>query len=237
MSAHYYIIIVAAGSGSRFGGSLPKQFVELAGKPVLAHTIGAFRAALPQARQVLVLSENMMALWEDLCRAHGIVSPQVTAGGASRWESVKNALTVVSAVHHSEWPGEDAVVLVHDGARPLVGADVIKAAAEVALTSHGAIPAVAVTDSLRRVDGGGSSSAIDRSELRAVQTPQAFRLSILEEAYRLPYTSRFTDDASVVEAAGFTDIVLTPGSPRNIKITNPDDIAVAEALLAAVQSE
>lgn len=237
MSAHHYIIIVAAGSGSRFGGSLPKQFVELAGKPVLAHTVEAFRAALPDAHQVLVLSENMMEFWADLCRIHGIESPQVTAGGASRWESVKNALAVVSAIHHSMWPDEDAVVLVHDGARPLVSSDVIKAAAKEASVSHGAIPAVAVIDSLRRVGACGSSSAVDRSELRAVQTPQAFRLSILEEAYRLPFTPSFTDDASVVEAAGFTDIVLTPGSPRNIKITNPDDIAVAEALLAAAHSK
>lgn len=234
MSTHYYIIIVAAGSGSRFGGEVPKQFVMLGGMPVLARAIGAFAEALPGAEIVPVLSPDMFVFWQDLCKSCGVVSPRPVSGGNTRWESVKNALTVIAERHHASFPGEEAVVLVHDGARPLVSKDVILAAAHAAMEADGAIPAVEVTDSLRTAGiDGEPSKAVDRSLLRAVQTPQAFRLSVLEKAYQLPYTPLFTDDASVVEAAGFTGIVLTPGSPENLKITNPSDIIVAEAILRA----
>lgn len=234
MSTHYYIIVVAAGSGSRFGGDVPKQFVMLGGRPVLARTIGAFAEALPDAEIVPVLSPGMFGFWQKLCESCGVVSPRPVSGGSTRWESVKNALTVISERHWASFPGEEAVVLVHDGARPLVSADVIRAAARAAMEADGAIPAVEVTDSLRTAAMSDvPSKAVDRSQLRAVQTPQAFRLSVLEKAYQLPYTPRFTDDASVVEAAGFTGIVLTPGSPENLKITNPSDIIVAEAILRA----
>ena len=209
-------VIVAAGSGTRFGGELPKQYLPLAGKPMLMHTIEAFRKALPAGETVLVLSASMIPLWQDLCATHGVESPRIIEGGATRWESVKHAIDALADAPAG------ATVLIHDGARPLVSADLIKR-----------VVAYAVTDSLRKIsENGVSSEAVDRSLYRAVQTPQAFSLWRLREAYSLPYDEAFTDDASVMAAAGFENIVLVEGSSDNIKITTPLDMAVAEARLS-----
>ncbi len=221
------IIIVAAGSGTRFGAPLPKQFCPLAGRPVLMHTIDALRRACPEASLILVISEEMQSLWDEQCAAHDFASPRTVYGGSTRWESVRNALSAVDS--------DASVIMVHDGARPFPSAamlDELTAAlsdAEVA----GAVPAVPVTDSLRRMHADGiTSEAVDRAPLRAVQTPQAFRADILRRAYELPWSPQFTDDASVVEAAALGRIAITGGSPTNIKITNPLDISIAEALLS-----
>lgn len=228
-------IIVAAGTGSRFGSALPKQFCELQGRPVVMHAIEAFRNHLPEARLILVVSEPMVELWEELCRRHGFESPQICLGGATRWESVRNALAMVWS---GDAPGENELVAVHDGARPLVGAEVIAAAVDAvsdpASGAPGAIPAVDVTDSLRRLRAPGAmegSEAADRALYRAVQTPQVFRARVLADAYSRPWQPSFTDDASVVEAAGYGSPLLTPGSVTNIKITNPRDLAIAELLI------
>lgn len=224
MTAH--IIIVAAGSGSRFGTALPKQYCLLAGRPVLMHTIERLRAAAPDAGLTLVVSADMHAYWQELCAAEGFDSPAVVHGGASRSESVRNAMTAMTCVPD--------VVLVHDGARPLVDAACVQGvlAAMERADVDGAIPAVAVTDSLR-VCGAGTemSHAVDRSHYRAVQTPQAFRGRKLAEAYA-SVNKAFSDDASLMEHCGYTNIVLTPGTPENIKITNPMDIAIAETILS-----
>ncbi len=223
-----YVIIVAAGSGSRFGSSLPKQFVELCGKPVLAHTINAFVNAIPTANITVVLSEDMMPLWHDLCQKHNVPQHVTVKGGATRWESVKNAITSLTDAPDS------ATVLIHDGARPLTPPQVIKRVAGCAFNTDGAIPAIDVADSLRQLDENQvSSHAVDRSQFRAVQTPQAFTLWRLREAYTLPYQPDFTDDASVLAAAGFDNIVLIPGSPENIKITTPIDLHLATAIIAS----
>ncbi len=221
-----YIIIVAAGTGSRFGGDIPKQFVDLCGKPVLCHTIEAFRRAMPDAEMRLVLSPSMTDFWQELCERYSFRSPAVIRGGATRWESVKNAVNSIVDAPQS------ATVLIHDGARPLVTEEVINRAVAYARNTDGAIPAIAVTDSLRELDEYGTASQpVDRSRFRAVQTPQAFALWRLREAYSLPYRDDFTDDASVIAAAGFENIVLTPGSPENIKITTPVDLLLAKAIL------
>lgn len=221
-----YVIIVAAGSGSRFGSAMPKQFCMLAGKPVLAHSIERFRASLPDAEIIVVLSADMVDFWKELCETCGVSSPRIVVGGSSRWESVKNGVETLKEATGSE------IVLVHDGARPLVDEATIKRAARAAVNTDGAIPAVAVTDSLRLMDEDGChSKAVDRTAYRAVQTPQAFALWRLREAYKLPYSESFTDDASVMAEAGFENLVLVEGSASNIKITNPLDLAVAEALL------
>lgn len=219
-------IIVAAGSGNRFGGSVPKQFVELDGKPVVMHAVDAFRRALPGGRVLLVLSGSMLDFWAELCRSHGFESPQVVTGGATRWESVKKAVEQAA-----DMPPH-TVAMVHDGARPLVSEAVIRRVASCAVNTDGAIPAVEVTDSMRMLDDAGTGSEpVDRSRLRAVQTPQAFALWRLREAYTLPYRNEFTDDASVMAAAGFENIVLVEGERRNIKITSKEDLAIATALL------
>ena len=223
-----YVVIVAAGSGTRFSSDMPKQFLPLCGKPVVAHAIDAFRSAMPEAHILLVISEAMKGEWERLCTVHSLQSPEVITGGATRWESVKNAIDALS-----DAPAH-ATVLIHDGARPLVTPDVIRKAAACAINTDGAIPAIPVTDSLRQIDENGTSSeAVDRTRYRAVQTPQAFIIWRLREAYGLPWQKEFTDDASVLAAAGFENIVLTPGSPENIKITTPVDMLLAEAILKA----
>lgn len=221
------VIIVAAGTGSRFGTEMPKQFLPLCGTPVVAHAINAFREALgADSRILLVLSEPMIPLWRRLCADYAISSPEIVTGGATRWESVRNAIAALGEASPS------ATVLIHDGARPLVTPEVIRRAASCALNTDGAIPAVPVTDSLRRLDDSEvMSEPVDRSLFRAVQTPQAFSLWRLREAYRLPYQDDFTDDASVLAAAGFQNVVLVGGSPENIKITTPVDMLLAEAII------
>lgn len=220
-----HIIVVAAGSGSRFGSALPKQFCLLAGKPVLMHAIERLRAALPEAGMTVVLSPAMRPLWSELCERYGFASPAVADGGATRSDSVRNAVLALPAVPD--------VIMVHDGARPLVSRDCILAAADAVVAGvDGAIPAVAVTDSLRRMlpDGGGSE-AVDRADYRAVQTPQAFCGPALADAYR-SCAGSFSDDASIMQHCGHTRIVLTEGNPDNIKITNPTDLAIAELILS-----
>ena len=221
------VIIVAAGTGSRFGTEMPKQFLPLCGTPVVAHAINAFREALgADSRILLVLSEPMIPLWRRLCADYAISSPEIVTGGATRWESVRNAIAALGEASPS------ATVLIHDGVRPLVTPEVIRRAASCALNTDGAIPAVPVTDSLRRLDDSEvMSEPVDRSLFRAVQTPQAFSLWRLREAYRLPYQDDFTDDASVLAAAGFQNVVLVGGSPENIKITTPVDMLLAEAII------
>lgn len=228
MTAH--VIIVAAGSGARFGSALPKQYCLLAGRPVLMHTIARMREALPDAAVTLVLSSDMRAYWQELCAAHDFVSPPVVDGGATRSESVARALAAMPAA------APDDVVLVHDGARPLVDTRCVRAvmAAMAAADVCGAMPVVPVTDSLRELRAAGSSDAIDRSRYRAVQTPQAFRAPLLREAYARCAGTSFSDDASLMEHCGYGRFVLTEGSATNIKITNPLDLAVAEAMLAHI---
>lgn len=229
------VIVVAAGSGRRFGGEVPKQFCLLGGRPVLMHTIEAFAEAVPQAQISVVLSADMVDRWREMCQKYDFKVPHsVVEGGATRWESVKHGVEAMV----DENPG--ATVLIHDGARPLVDEKTIKRVIGAAVNTDGALPAVTVTDSLRRVSADGSmmgSEAVDRSDFRAVQTPQGFKLWRLREAYRQPYQKEFTDDASVMAAAGFDNIVLVEGSPRNIKITNPDDLAIAEVLLKEKRKE
>ncbi len=204
------IIIVAAGTGSRFGGKVPKQFCLMAGRPLLMHTIDAMRRALPGAKITVVLASSMMVYWKEL--------------GASRWESVRNAVMLDSPY------GENEIILVHDGARPLVDKRMVEMLVDSARLVGAVIPVVAVTNSLRHLDGKGLSHAIDRSEYVAVQTPQAFDAGLLCQAYGQPFSPSFTDDASVVEALGH-NITLVEGSTDNIKITNPGDIETAELLM------
>lgn len=226
-----YIIIVAAGSGSRFGSEVPKQFCLLDGRPVVMHAIERLLEAVPGATLILVISPSEQSRWEKLCEDFHFNSPLVVHGGATRWESVKNGL---AAIPSDSRP--NSIVLIHDGARPLVDAPTVKRVCAAAVNTDGAIPAVAVSDSLRQIDADGVSSIpVNRSDFRAVQTPQGFILWRLREAYSLPYQESFTDDASVMAEAGFENIFLVEGNPDNIKITNPRDILIAEAIMSAAK--
>ncbi|MBQ6166686.1 MAG: 2-C-methyl-D-erythritol 4-phosphate cytidylyltransferase [Muribaculaceae bacterium] len=218
-------IIVAGGSGTRFGAELPKQFLALGGKPILMRTIAAFAGIGGASLDVIVtLPADQMDLWRDLCERHGFAVPhRVVAGGETRWHSVKNALDSIG-----DLTGVD-VIAVHDGVRPLATRELIGRTIETARRTGSAIPVVALNDSVRQLVGD-DSRALDRSSLRAVQTPQVFDARMLMDAYRQPFDPTFTDDASVVEHAGHR-VTLVEGDPQNLKITRPMDLALAEYLL------
>lgn len=217
-----FAIIVAGGSGTRFGSTLPKQFMLLAGQPVLMHAIRAFSDAAPDAGIIVALPSEHIALWHDLCTRHGLTTPHtVVAGGTTRFESVRNALRAI--------PTRDGLVAIHDGARPLVSRRMISDGFDMARQCGTAIPVVPVTDSLRCLDHEGSHS-VDRSNYVAVQTPQVFSLALLKDAYMVSYSPTFTDDASVVEFHG-TPVTLYKGDPTNLKITHPADLDIAQLIL------
>lgn len=218
-------IIVAGGSGTRFGAELPKQFLELGGKPILMRSIEAFaNSGNCPVGIIVTLPSDQMDLWQRLCDRYGFGVPhRVVPGGETRWHSVKHALDSMGDV------SEVDIIAVHDGVRPMVTADVICRTIEAARRDGAAIPVVALNDSVRQVVGE-ASHALDRSTLRAVQTPQAFDARLLLDAYSLPYQTTFTDDASVVEQLGHP-ITLLEGDPHNLKITRPMDLALAEYLL------
>ena len=218
-------VIVAGGSGTRFGAELPKQFLELKGRPILMHTIEAFGKCGDCSFDIVVtLPADQMDLWQQLCHKYGFdVHHRVVPGGETRWHSVKNALDSIQDINDVD------IIAVHDGVRPLVTTDLIGRTIEAARCDGAAIPVVTLNDSVRQLDGE-MSHALDRSTLRAVQTPQAFKACLLLEAYNQPFEATFTDDASVVERAGHP-VTLVEGDPHNLKITRPMDLALAEYLL------
>lgn len=219
-------IIVAGGSGTRFGAQVPKQFLELGGKPILMRTVEAFEKALADGEHeiVVTLPADQIGVWQDLCERYGLVVPhRVVPGGETRWHSVKNALDSIDD------PAGVDVITVHDGVRPLASVEMIQRTLDTARRCGSAIPVVMLNDSVRQVDGD-ASHALDRSSLRAVQTPQAFDARLLMDAYGQPFRPTFTDDASVVESMGHA-VTLVEGDPANLKITRPMDLALAEYLL------
>ena len=216
-----YVIIVAGGSGKRMGGEMPKQFLLVAGKPILMHTVEAFARADEGFKFILVLPEAHFSTWHSLVNEYNFTIPvTLVAGGAERFFSVKNALAHVP---------NGALVAVHDGVRPFASKETILEAFAVAAEKGSAVPVIDEVDSLRRVRAG-ESQAVNRSEYKRVQTPQVFQSTILKNAYNQEYSSLFTDDASVVESIGHA-ITLTTGNVENIKITTPHELLLAEALI------
>jgi 2-C-methyl-D-erythritol 4-phosphate cytidylyltransferase len=216
-----FVIIVAGGSGSRMGSEIPKQFLELCGKPVLMHTIQLFFDFDPNSELILVLPQSQLKVWAGLCLKHSFLLPhQVVAGGETRFYSVKNGLKLIQ---------DEGIVFIHDGVRPLVSHETLKRCLEMAQKSGNAIPVLPVTESLRKTDGDQNIS-VDRSLYFSVQTPQTFRSNVILESYQQPCDKSFTDDASVVEKAGFS-INMVEGNRENIKITTPPDLIIAEAFL------
>lgn len=216
------VVIVAAGSGKRMGGELPKQFRFLGQLPILAHSINRFSECYDRSEIVVVLSEDRVEYWNNLAARLGVAKHRVVTGGEERFHSVKNGIDALGE-------GVD-IIAIHDAARPFVSKEVIKRCVEGALADGSAIPAVAVKDSIRQIVNGSESMALDRSSLRAVQTPQCFDAVILRSAYRQPYSPLFTDDASVVEAGG-ERVWLCDGEQINFKITTDEDIISAQAII------
>jgi 2-C-methyl-D-erythritol 4-phosphate cytidylyltransferase len=222
LTSKHTILIVAGGRGTRMGGPQPKQFLELAGRPVLMHTLEAFDRWDASARLIVVLPEDQIDTWKRLCEAHAFGRiHRVVAGGETRFHSVRNGLGAVAS---------NGLIAVHDGVRPLVAPSVIDACFAAAADGGAAVPVVPVVESVREVDADGGSRPVDRTRLRVVQTPQVFRADVLRAAYCLPYDPRFTDDASVVEASGVA-VRLVPGNRENIKLTTPMDLLLAEQLM------
>jgi len=203
------------------GAAVPKQFLLLKGRPLLCPTIAAFRAFDGAMSMIVVLPETQIAPWKALCKAHDFrTEHHVVAGGEERFHSVRNGLAAVT---------NNGVVAVHDGVRPLVSSALI-ARCFAAAEEHGsAIPVVPISSSVRRVHGS-TSEAIDRAALRAVQTPQCFQVELLRAAFQRPYDPAFTDEATLVEHLGRA-VHLVEGEERNIKVTTPFDLLVAEVVL------
>ena len=221
MNRKRYIIIVAGGRGTRMGGDTPKQFLPLAGRIVLMHTLDRMAAAEPQATLILALPHDQQEEWKRLCCQYNFtLAHHVVDGGETRFHTVSNALRLVP---------DNALVAIHDGVRPLVSIKVVREAFTTAGEQGSAIPVMPVVESLRQVYGN-TSHAVERSVYRAVQTPQVFDSTHLKAAYAQPYRNEYTDDASVFEAAGH-HITLIDGNSENIKITIRQDIVLAEYLL------
>lgn len=222
-----YALIVAGGKGTRFGGPLAKQFMNLDGKPVLLRTIEVFYEYSPGMEIVLVLPEDDFETWKAICRQHGFDKPiLLQPGGASRFQSVKLGLSRLSG---------EGLVAIHDGVRPLVSTAIIKTSFDLAALHGCAVACVPLKESLRMQSPGKTERetvAVDRTHFCLVQTPQTFQLDVIRKAYDSPEESTLTDDASVAEKAGLS-VFLFEGSYRNIKITTPDDLLIAEALLNA----
>ncbi|PSL47283.1 2-C-methyl-D-erythritol 4-phosphate cytidylyltransferase [Chitinophaga niastensis] len=215
-------IIVAGGTGTRMQSAVPKQFLELAGKPVLYHTIAAFANAYQDMKIILVLPEAHFTYANSLLQAFDHI-PDITIvkGGSTRFHSVKNGLQQVN---------DDAVVFVHDGVRPLISATLIRSCYEAALSHGSAIPVIDMKDSIREIKAD-KNVAVDRDHFKIIQTPQTFLSDLILPAFELPYDPLFTDEATVVERLGH-QVYLVAGEESNIKITKPLDLTIAEALLA-----
>jgi 2-C-methyl-D-erythritol 4-phosphate cytidylyltransferase len=200
---------------------VPKQLLPLNGKPVLLHAMERFFAYDSTISMTLVLPEEQEEQWRDIAQRYAVAIPYtLVAGGATRFHSVQNALKTIAG---------DGLVAVHDGVRPLVSRATIAACFEAAEREGAAIPVTPITDSIRQVKPGGESVAVNREDFCAVQTPQVFRLGVLRKAYEQDFCNDFTDDASVVERAGYR-VALVAGNPENIKITKPLDLALAQAM-------
>jgi 2-C-methyl-D-erythritol 4-phosphate cytidylyltransferase len=216
-----YCIIVAGGSGKRMKSSLPKQFLPLEGRPLLMHSIERFHNFDKTIEIIIVLPSVHLLLWKNLVKEHSFtISHEVVSGGEERFHSVKAGLSKIQ---------DESLVAIHDGVRPLVSNDTIWRCFADAEEYGSAIPFIEPADSIRLLDGD-MSRPHPRSEVRQIQTPQVFRSDIILSAYRTGYDPSFTDDATVVEASGRT-IHMTHGNRENIKITTPEDLVVARALL------
>ena len=219
-----YVVIVAGGSGKRMGAEVPKQFLELAGRPVLMHTIERFKAFNESIEIITVLPENQLRHWIELQQKYGFTIPQtIVKGGSTRFHSVRNGLKFVNI------PG---IVAIHDGVRPFVSIDTIQRCFSTAEKLGNAIPAISPVESLRIVTETGSRS-VNRLHIKQIQTPQVFSAELIKKAYLQDYRPEYSDDATVLEDTG-EKINLVEGNRENIKITNPEDLLISKALLPTI---
>lgn len=215
-------IIVAAGSGSRMKSKLPKQFVEINGKPILRHTIEKFLSLSFPVEIIVVLSDEYKDYWKQYCRDNDFLKRySMPSGGITRFHSVKNALNYVP---------NNSIVAIHDGVRPFVNADFLELLFSQAEACGAVAPVVPIVESIREISPQGSIP-VDRSKFLAVQTPQVFKSEIIKSAYSQTYKTSFTDDITVVQEASYP-ITTIEGLRYNFKITTPEDMIIAKALLS-----
>ncbi len=215
-----HLLIAAGGKGERMQSSQQKQFMELGGKPLLLHALNAFFQYDPNIHFTVILPGIHHNIWKDICQEYNCqIRHQLIEGGPTRFHSVKNGLKSVP---------NNAVVAIHDAARPLVSQNLIDRLFNFAQKFGNAIPVTEVCDSLRMVDHAMNRS-LPRQQVRLVQTPQCFLSSSIKKAYNTSYKNTFTDDASVLEANG-ERLYLVDGERENIKITTSTDLVVAESI-------
>ncbi len=221
MNQPEHALIVAGGKGTRIKSDVPKQFIEVNGKPVILHTLQAFYRYSHSLSIVLVLPEDDFGQWEEIAKRHRFTKPVILQkGGETRYQSVKNGLDRIDG---------QGLVAIHDGVRPLVSEDIIGASFRLAAIHRIAVAAVRLKESIRITDQD-RTKAMDRSRFRLVQTPQTFDLELIKKAYQIKEDPTLTDDASVAERSGHI-VSLFEGSYENIKITTAEDLIIAEALL------
>ena len=216
-----YAIIVAGGTGTRMGGGLPKQFMLMKDRPVLYYTLKAFLNAYDDLQIILVLPVEYTDMGQEIIDAYFDKNRiRITDGGETRFQSVKNGLTLVE---------KESIIFVHDGVRCLLSKDLIHRCYAQAVETGTAIPAIVSKDSIRLLREEGND-AFDRNRVMMIQTPQTFHSKILLPAFQIDYKDKFTDEATVVEAYGMK-VSLVKGEENNIKITMPVDLLIAEKIL------
>ncbi len=218
-----YVIVTAGGSGTRMGSAIPKQMLEIEGKPILRYTIEKFLSLPFDVKIILVMNKDAKESWKDYCRESGFAFNHILVeGGITRFHSVKNGLKYVP---------KGAVVAVHDGVRPFISKDRLIEIYNMAEEKGAAIPCMKSVESMRMVDDNGEYVYVDRERYYSVQTPQVFKSDMLLDSYESPFSPEFTDDASVVEKAGYP-LFFCEGTRYNIKITTPEDMDLARAIIS-----
>jgi 2-C-methyl-D-erythritol 4-phosphate cytidylyltransferase len=220
--AEEHVIIVAGGSGKRIKANIPKQYLDVNGKPLLVYTIEKFFGYNPGIKMIVVAHKDYLQHLNDLLKKY---FPEktiaTTIGGDTRFDSVKRGLALIEP--------SAAVVGIHDAARPMVSVDTIKRCYEMASAKGNAIPVVEVSESLRIIENN-TNKAVNRSNYKVIQTPQCFNVSTIKKAFEQEYSSLFTDDATVLERTG-EKINLVEGNSENIKITHDRDLVLAQYFL------
>ncbi len=236
MENSIYLVAVAAGRGVRMGSDIPKQFMELAGRPILQRTLEKFVEACPGIRIVTVLPEDYIPIWKEFCYSRNFDCQQtLVKGGMTRFHSVKNALEKIP---------DGAIVAVHDGVRPLLSVEMIRRMLGMMERCRAVVPVTPSYDTLKVLEKDRDTGELvqvegataDRSIIYGVQTPQIFHIEDLRRGYSLPFDMDFTDDSSVLSAAG-VPITWCEGERLNLKVTSPEDLVLAEAIIKATSGK
>ena len=216
----FSVIITAGAIGKRMGSTIPKQFIEISGFPILMHTIQCFYNFDPSCEIVITLPNDWKKYWEELIDKHSFKIPHlIVDGGIERYDSIKNALSICKF----------DMIAVHDGVRPLVSKETIQRCLSLTIEKGAGIPTLPLKESIRKLNVNNSIS-VERKEYLSVQTPQFFKAEMLKNAYKILFHEGITDDAALIEEAGYT-VYTTNGNEENIKITSPLDLKIASLLI------